>query len=77
MKSYRYSNNWAGLLFVVENTSKQPVHYKLDFNVCRNLVSSRGALMTCDTIPPKHRYKVNTMSESGSYIVFFSYFGRA
>ncbi|KAI2804038.1 Calpain-15 [Blomia tropicalis] len=61
--SYYMSEDWSGLLIVIENRS--PNGYMdviFDAAESTNLYATRGSLMTQDTLPPMSRQLVNVLS---------------
>ena len=51
-----YSDNWSGMVVVIENSHTDSfLEVVLDAAESTNLHSTRGSLMTQDTIPPMNR----------------------
>ena len=60
---YCLTRNWEGIVLVVENKSPDSeIHIKCDCSGSRNLVSTRGNLITVDSVPPLHRQVVTLLS---------------
>jgi calpain-15 len=56
MTAYYMTKNWSGLTIVVENRFEDRcIELICDCSQSVNVVSTRAALYTIDTIPPKHR----------------------
>ncbi|KAE9549280.1 hypothetical protein FO519_007502 [Halicephalobus sp. NKZ332] len=56
VRLYQISKSFSGLLLMMDNLNeKYCVHVKADCSQSHNILSSRGALMAADCIPPLHR----------------------
>uniref|UniRef100_A0A7E4UTJ3 Calpain catalytic domain-containing protein n=1 Tax=Panagrellus redivivus TaxID=6233 RepID=A0A7E4UTJ3_PANRE len=56
VKLYQISNNFSGLLLMIDNLHHhQCVQVKADCHKSENVLSSRGDLVVADNIPPLHR----------------------
>lgn len=72
MTSYYVHENWAGLLVVIENRNKDSfLDVLFDATESLNLATTRGALLTQDTIPPTSRQLINILSHLDSNTSYY------
>ncbi|CAB4064322.1 CAPN15 [Lepeophtheirus salmonis] len=64
LTAYFLSKHWAGLALVVENRHPEAwINIKFNSQESYNLVSSRGDLVTIDTIPPCYRQVIIVLTQ--------------
>lgn len=72
---YYLTKNWTGVAVMVANLNRDAIlNVQCDCTESQNAVSTRGALVTVDVIPPMHRQVVMILSQvEGSAASRFSY----
>ncbi|XP_063414757.1 calpain-15-like isoform X2 [Mytilus trossulus] len=68
---YSLMQGWSGGLYVVENRSPdRSMHVQCDCKESTNVVSTRGNLMSVDSIPPLHRQVIMILTQLESTVSF-------
>jgi calpain-15 len=70
---YTLSRSWTGLVVVVENRHTDKwTHVRVDCCASSNMVSTRGAFLTADAVPPRHRQVITVLSQMDRKEMVFS-----